>query len=234
MGKNTGHDIPPPHANFNNESKGAVTTQSGSKPGLEPTVSASSALLLSAGPAAEQATGSSTSHSPSFTPHLMCKRNPAPPAKMPVRPEVSIGENQGTHFEGIHSISIALSGSTALVVAIIIVLWCFLYKKKLTCCKSRDPVVSYQMQPSTSSSHFIPMPTLQPTAVPQPSAIIPMSSFQPTPAPQPTAVDLEAQVSRLSAQLLLHQQMLQRGPHPDAVSVNPPAQRAIENKYPVV
>ena len=146
----------------------------------------------------------------------------------------SIGENQGTHFEGMHSISIALSGSTALVVAIIIVLWCFLYKKKLTCCKSRDPVVSYQMQPTTSSSHFIPMPTLQPTAVPQPSAIIPMSSFQPTPAPQPTAVDLEAQVSRLSAQLLLHQQMLQRGPHPDAVSVNPPAQRAIENKYPVV
>ena len=131
---------------------GVVTTQSGSKPGLEPTVSASSALLLSAGPAAEQATGSSTSHSPSFT----------------------------------------------------------------------------------SSSHFIPMPTLQPTAVPQPSAIIPMSSFQPTPAPQPTAVDLEAQVSRLSAQLLLHQQMLQRGPHPDAVSANLPAQRAIENKYPVV
>ena len=69
------------------------------KPGLEPTVSASSALLLSAGPAAEQATGSSTSHSPSFTPHLMCKRNPSPPAEMPVRSDVSIGENQGTHFE---------------------------------------------------------------------------------------------------------------------------------------
>ena len=196
---------------------GVVTTQSGSKPGLEPTVSASSALLLSAGPAAEQATGSSTSHSPSFTPHLMCKRNPAPPAKMPVRPEVSIGENQGTHFEGIHSISIALSGSTALVVAIIIVLWCFFYKKKQICCKSRDSVVSYQMQPAASSSQFIPM-----------------STFQPTPAPQPTAVDLEAQVARLSAQLHLHQQMLQRGPHPDAVSANLPAQRAIENKYPVV
>ena len=56
MGKNTGHDIPPPHANFNNESKGVVTTQSGSKLALEPTVSASSALLLSAGPAEEQAT----------------------------------------------------------------------------------------------------------------------------------------------------------------------------------
>lgn len=153
---------------------------------------------------------------------------------MPERSDVSIGENQGTHFEGIHSISIALSGSTALVVACIIVLWCFFYKKKQICCKSRDSVVPYQMQPAASSSQFIPMSTFQPTPVPQPSAIIPMSSFLPTPAPQPTAVDLEAQVARLSAQLLLHQQMLQRGPHHDAVSANLPAQRAIENRYPVV
>ena len=72
----------------------------------------------------------------------------------------SIGENQGTHFEGMHSISIALSGSTALVVAIIIVLWCFFYKKKQICCKSRDSVVSYQMQPAASSSQFIPIDLL--------------------------------------------------------------------------
>ena len=73
---------------------------------------------------------------------------------------LSIGENQGTHFEGMNSISIALSGSTPLVVAIIIVLWCFFYKKKQICCKSRDSVVSYQMQPAASSSQFIPIDLL--------------------------------------------------------------------------
>ena len=54
--------------------------------------------------------------------------------------------------EGIQNISIAFSGSIALVVIIVIVLWCFFYKEKQICCKgSRESVVSYQMQPAASS-----------------------------------------------------------------------------------
>ena len=56
--------------------------------------------------------------------------------------------------EGIQNISIAFSGSIALVVIIVIVLWCFFYKEKQICCKgSGESVVSYWMQPAAS---FLP------------------------------------------------------------------------------
>ena len=152
---------------------------------------------------------------PSFScrPPNMCKASPAanPPNLSP-----HIDQQGGVHVKGVHTLSLALSGSAIFGVAVLVFLYCLISKRRCCASPSVESPVSLQLQPPAATSAQ-PQGQLMPTA---PSAYM----LQPA--------DVENQLALLRAQQELQMAMLRHQQAKDQtadVTMPPGRMMAIDN-----
>ena len=154
----------------------------------------------------------------------MCKAT-SPPA-LPT-PSSYVEQQGGVRLEGIHNISLALSGTAILGIAALILVWCYLNRRR-QCCLNQPDVNPVSLQPMP----LMMAPPAQAQAQLQLMPSAPPASMPPT-VPQ---ADVENQLAMIraqqDAQLAIIRQQLLKEP---AVDANQQAIIAAkENKYPVV
>ena len=154
----------------------------------------------------------------------MCKSSPPP--SLPT-PSSYVEQQGGVRLEGIHNISLALSGTAILGIAALILVWCYLNRRKQCCLNQSDvnpvtlqPMPQMMAPPAQAQAQLQLMPSAPP-------AIMPPTSPQ---------ADVENQLAMIRAQqdvqLAMIRQQLSKEP---AVDANQQAiMAAKENRYPVV
>ena len=145
------------------------------------------------------------------TQHLQSLACSQPPNLSP-----HIDQQGGVHVKGVHTLSLALSGSAIFGVAVLVFLYCLISKRRCCASPSVESSVSLQLQPPAATSAQ-PQGQLMPTA---PSAYM----LQPA--------DVENQLALLRAQQELQMAMLRHQQAKDQtadVTMPPGRMMAIDN-----